>query len=53
VGGGGGRFSYVTANGKTQDEVTPPAWVTDTKMQAAFRKLPADERERWGALVNL
>ena len=39
-------MSSVTSTGKTQDEVTPPAWVTDTKMQAAFRKLSAGERER-------
>jgi hypothetical protein len=31
-------MSAVTTEGKTHIEVTPPDWVTDTKMQAAFRK---------------
>ena len=43
-------INSVTTVGKTQNEVTPPDWVTDTKMQAAFRKLPADERARLEAL---
>jgi hypothetical protein len=45
-------MSAVTTEGKTHIEVTPPDWVTDTKMQAAFRKLPADERDRLEALPD-
>ena len=43
-------INAVTIVGKTHVEVTPPDWVTDTKMQAAFRKLPADKRARLEAL---
>jgi len=42
----------LTETGKTQAEVNCPAWITDTKMQAAFRKLPAGERERLEALPD-
>jgi AraC-like DNA-binding protein len=45
-------LSAVTTEGKTQTEVTPPEWVTDTKMQSAYRKLPADERDRLEALPD-
>ena len=43
-------MNAVTTAGKTQNEVTPPEWITDPKMRAAFRKLPEDERERLKAL---
>jgi len=39
-------LSAVTTEWKTQFEVTPPEWITDPHQQAAFRKLPADERAR-------
>ena len=40
---------------KTSDsdkEVTPPEWITRRDLQAAFRKLPAGERERLEALPD-
>jgi len=35
---------------ETQEKVVVPAWVSDPHQQAAFRKLPPDERERLEAL---
>jgi len=35
---------------ETQQKVATPDWITDPHQQAAFRKLPADERERLEAL---
>ena len=36
----------VTKKSDSDKEVTPPEWITRRDLQAAFRKLPADERER-------
>ena len=40
----------VTKKSDSDKEVTPPEWVTRRDMQAAFRKLPAEERARLEAL---
>lgn len=40
----------VTKKSDSDKEVTPPCWITRRDMQAAFRKLPVDERARLEAL---
>ena len=42
----------VTTKSVSDKEVTPPEWITRRDLQAAFRKLPADERERLEALPD-
>jgi hypothetical protein len=42
----------VTKKSDSNKEVTPPEWITRRDLQAAFRKLPADERERLEALPD-
>jgi len=42
--------TIVNKSSETEQKVTVPAWVTHKDQQAAFRKLPAEERERLEAL---
>jgi hypothetical protein len=39
-----------TKSSQSEQKVAVPDWVTNPNQQAAFRKLPADERDRLGAL---
>ena len=42
----------VTTKSVSDKEVTPPEWITRRDLQAAFRKLPAGERDRLEALPD-
>ncbi len=43
-------MNHVTKTSDSDNDVTCPEWVTRRDQQAAFRKLPADERDRLEAL---
>ncbi len=42
----------LTEKSHSEEKVNCPDWVTNPNQQAAFRKLPADERERLEALPS-
>lgn len=44
--------TIVNKSSESEQSLTVPSWVTSKDMQAAFRKLPADERERLEALPD-